>query len=412
MIMQEELADRFGTPLYVYDLDRVVTACEDLFASLPEEFDVFYAFKANPHPDVAAALRGGRARDCRAEISSVGELSAAITAGFPPETCLYTGPGKTDAELDEAIGRGVRMFSVESATDLEHVGVVAERHGTVAECLLRVNTVSSGVATSVRMMGKPSQFGLDSETLPELMPRLRSVRGTRLIGAHFFTMSNAQDEASLIAEYKFVIEQAAWLHNELGLPMELLDIGGGFSSPYAVPGARATYPKLRIELERLLDLHLPRWRSGAHRLACESGRFLVGGSGALLCRVVNIKESRGKKFVILDAGINAMGGMSGLGRLLPVAVELDGDDPVEKASLVGPLCTPGDTLGRDIPLPALNPGDLVVVPNTGAYGATASLLSFLGRPSPTEVVVRGSEVVSASRLEHRRVPAPMGGASA
>jgi diaminopimelate decarboxylase len=403
-----ELAERYGTPLYVYDLDRVAEARDSLFASLPTDFELYYALKANPHPDVARALHESSSKPCRAEISSTGELTAALGAGFSARECLYTGPGKTDAELEFAIGKGVRMFSVESPTDLEHVAAAARRHGVVAECLLRINSIAANATTGIRMMGKPSQFGIDSETLPELMPRLTSVRGARVVGAHFFTMSNAKDEAGLIGEFEYVIELAARLNEELGLPLEFLDIGGGFSSPYAVPGERAVYDKLSDELERLLDLHLPRWRDGAPRLACESGRYLVGGSGSLLCSVVNVKESRGNTFVILDAGINAVGGLSGIGRLLPASVGLENGYPVTKASLVGPLCTPGDLLGRDIDVPHLEVGDVVTVPNVGAYGVTASLTGFLGRPAPAEVVLRGGEVESVSRLESLRAYDPAG----
>lgn len=401
----QELAVTYGTPLYVYDLDQAVEARDSLYGALPAGVDVFYALKANPHPDVARALRTGDGPVCRAEISSVGELAAALTAGYTAGECLYTGPGKTDDELTEAIGLGVRMFSVESLTDLRHIGAVAERHGVEAQCLLRINSTTASAATSIRMMGRPSQFGIDSETLPELMPALTSVRGARVVGAHFFTMSNVIDEESLLAEYNHVLELAAQLKEDVGLPLEFLDIGGGFASPYAAPGERASYPKLRTELAALLDLHLPDWRAGAPHIACESGRYLVGGSGYLLCGVVNIKESRGKKFVILDAGINAVGGMAGIGRLLPVSVRLDGQEPVEHASLVGPLCTPGDTLGRDANVPALEMGDVIVVPNVGAYGLSASLLGFLSRPAPVEVVLRGGAVVSATRLAYQRVDA-------
>ncbi|MFE0201050.1 type III PLP-dependent enzyme, partial [[Kitasatospora] papulosa] len=149
-------------------------------------------------------------------------------------------------------------------------------------------------------------------------------------------------------------------------------------------------------------VHFPRWREGFPRLAVESGRYLSGDSGTLVARVTNVKVSRGKKFVILDAGINAFGGMSGLGRLLPVAVHVDAEGERERASLVGPLCTPGDVLGRQIEVPPLSPGDLVRIPNAGAYGPTSSLLMFLGRPAPTEVAVEGGRVVSVSRIEHRR----------
>ncbi|MFD9965304.1 type III PLP-dependent enzyme [Amycolatopsis sp. NPDC058986] len=402
MNSHEEWAARFGTPLYVYDLDRVAAARDELFSMLPEGFELYYALKANPHPEVARATREGGSHACRAEISSSGELSAALSAGFAAEECLYTGPGKTDGELDHALGLGVRMFSVESLGDLRHIGAAAVRLGVTAQALLRINSLTASATTGMRMMGKPSQFGIDSETLPEIMPELTSVAGTRVVGAHFFTMSNAKDEASLIGEMQHVIALAAELQREVGLPLEFLDIGGGFSSPYAVRGERAVYDKLRTELENSLDVHLPGWREGTTRLACESGRYLVGDSGSLLTRVVNVKQSRGGKFVIVDAGINTLGGLSGLGRLLPASVEVDGETG-DVASLVGPLCTPGDILGRDIDLPELTGGELLTVPNAGAYGVTASLLTFLGRPAPAELVVRGEEIVSVSRLEPRRV---------
>lgn len=398
-----ELAERYGTPLYLYDLDRIESARRDLLASLPEPIELFYAVKANPHPQVAAAVAADRVR---AEISSTGELAVALAAGFNAGHCLYTGPGKTTGELTEAIGRGVRTFSVESPGDLRRIGTVASRHGVVARCLLRINSASARASTSIRMTGAPSQFGIDSETLPDLLPELREVAGTDIVGAHFFPLSNARDEASLISEFQHTVTLAAQLHDELGLPVRLLDIGGGFAAPYAVPGSRPRYDKVRVELENALDASFAGWRHGTPGVACESGRYLVGDSGTLLCSVVNLKTSRGRRFVILDGGINTFGGMSGLGRLLPVAVQLDEDAPAGTASLVGPLCTPGDVLGRDVDVPELAPGDVVAIPNAGAYGPTASLLAFLSRPAPVEVVVQGRRVVSVSRLEYHRDHGP------
>lgn len=401
-----ELVARFGTPLYVYDLDEVDAARRELVDSLPEGFELFYALKANPHPELVRALRDG---GCRAEISSTGELAVALDAGLAGSDCLYTGPGKTSDELTEAIRRGVRTFSTDSVTDVRRVGAAARDQGVVVDCLLRVNSASASATTSIRMTGTPSQFGFDSETLGAVLPALRQVPGVRIAGMHFFPLSNARDEASLIGEFQHTIELAAGLAQDLDIPLRYLDIGGGFTVPYAVPGRRGSYPKLRSELEVALDIHLPGWRAGGPTVACESGRYLVGGSGTLVAEVSNVKVSRGRKFVIIDAGINTFGGMSGLGRLLPVSVQVPADGEVESASLVGPLCTPGDVLGREIDLPALEPGDLVSIPNAGAYGPTASLLMFLGRPAPTEVVVRGDRVLSASRIEHHRAHLRVGG---
>ncbi|CAM5445830.1 Diaminopimelate decarboxylase OS=Streptomyces glaucescens OX=1907 GN=lysA PE=3 SV=1 [Streptomyces glaucescens] len=402
------LADAYGTPLYVYDLDRLDAARRDLFGWLPDEFDVFYALKANPHTDLVQALREGDGPGCRAEISSTGELAAALQASHDPADILYTGPGKTAGELREAIGQGVRLFSAESLTDLERIGEAALAHDTVADCLLRVNDETARAATGVRMTGRPTQFGFDSETIAGLAPRLRAVPGTSLAGLHLFTQSNASDEAALIAEFRHTIDTAARIERELGVPLRLLDIGGGFASPYGQHGERTAYPALRAALETALDTHFPRWRQGAPRLAVESGRYLVGDCGTLLASVGNVKTGRGRTFVVLDAGINTFGGLSGLGRILPVSVRIDSDSDADagqtqRVTLAGPLCTPGDTLGRDVEVPAgLGPGDLVAIPNTGAYGPTASLLMFLGRPAPAEAVVRAGDVVSVSRIEHVR----------
>jgi diaminopimelate decarboxylase len=402
MSRYEDLAAEFGTPLYVYDLDEVEAARQQLFDQLPEPFELFYALKANPHPDLLAALRSGEGRKCRAEISSTGELANALAAGFAGSDCLYTGPGKTFGELREAMSLGVRMFSTDSVTDVQHVGTIATELGITAEVLLRVNLATASAGSGIRMTGTPSQFGFDAELLPEELPQLRRVDGVTIAGMHLFPLSNTADEEALVGEFQNTIAGAAALAERLDLPLRYLDIGGGFSVPYGIPGDRASYPKLRHELEVALDTHFPQWRQGTPQLACESGRYLIGASGTLLAGVTNVKVSRGSKFVILDAGINTFGGMSGLGRLLPVQVGTDAET-TQTVSLVGPLCTPGDTFGRAVKVPDLAPGDVVRIPNVGAYGPTASLLMFLGRPSPTEVVVRGDEIVSVSRLDHSRV---------
>ncbi|MFD4033784.1 type III PLP-dependent enzyme [Streptomyces sp. NPDC058637] len=399
-----DLARRFGTPSYVYDLDRVAAARDELFAALPDEIAVYYAAKANPHPEILREMRAGGHRVCHAEISSVGELDAVLRAGFQGTEILYTGPGKTAEELAEAMTRGVRTFSVESPGDLRHVGEAAVRLGITADCLIRVNNATGAAATSIRMTGVPSQFGFDGETLPGLAAELRDVPGTNLAGLHFFPLSNAKDEASLIAEFRHTIATAAALQRELGVTFRIVDLGGGFAAPYAVQGRRPVYGELGDALATSLDEHFPGWRDGAPRIACESGRYLVADSGTLLTSVVNVKDSRGTRYVVLDAGINTFGGMSGLGLILPVSVEPHesvGTDGVP-AHLAGPLCTPGDLLGRQVPLPDPAPGDLLTVPNAGSYGPTASLLMFLGRPAPAEIVVRGEELVSVSRIEHTR----------
>lgn len=403
------LVEQYGSPLYVYDLARVRSALEDLRASLPQPSRVYYSLKANAHPDLVAELRRGGAR---AEVTSRGELAAALEAGHAAAELMYSGPGKVPAELDEAITAGMRTFSAESFGDLERIGAAADAQGVTADCVLRINAAGAPGQGGLRMTGGPSQFGFDLDDLAEHGARLL-VKGVRIIGMHFFPLTNAGDEDGLLAELAQSVRTAAQLREDLGIPLHLLDLGGGFAAPYAAPGERPRYPRLRTSLTAVLDEHLPGWRDGEPVVAFESGRYLVGDSGRLVTTVTDVKNSRGNTYAVLDSGINHLGGLSGLGRLLPLSANplpapggtaADAADDREPATvtLAGPLCTPADILARAAELPGLRAGDLLAFPNVGAYGLSASLLGFLGHPAPAEAVVDGGETVSATRLALRR----------
>ncbi|GAA4009637.1 type III PLP-dependent enzyme [Streptomyces marokkonensis] len=396
-----DLVRRYGSPLYVYELDRVEQACADLRAALPAPSTLYYSLKANSHPAVVECLRGA---GCRAEVSSTGELGVALDAGFAAADCLYTGPGKTDEEMAFALARGVRRFSAESVGELHRLGRAATATGTEATVLLRINGAAVG-ATGLRMTGVASQFGVDEEEVRADPAAFTGVPGTRLSGVHLFPISNARDEDSLIASLRAGVSLAARLRDEAGLPMNVVDLGGGFAAPYARPGTRPSYPRLRDALRSALDAELPGWRTGDVEIAFESGRHLVGESGRLAATVQEVKSSRGQTFVVLDAGVNHLGGLSGLGRLALAGATPDPDDgDTAPATVVGPLCTPADVLGRSVRVPAVEVGRTLVFSNTGAYGLNASLVAFLGRPAPAEVVVRGTDVVSATRLRLTHEP--------
>lgn len=411
----EELAGRllsdYGSPLYVYDLGRVRQAYRDLTAALPEGSRLYYSLKANPHPGLVAELTRAGAR---AEITSRGELAAAVEAGCPPHELLYSGPGKTPGELDEAVRLGVRSYSTESFGDLERVGAAGAAHGVTLDCVLRINASGAPGDAGLRMTGSASQFGFDLDVLFDAPHRLLT-EGARVVGLHFFPLTNARDEAGLCAEIIQSVRTAAELRDRLGIDLRLVDLGGGFAAPYAVPGERPRYPGLRAAVSEALDEHLPGWREGAPRIAFESGRHLVGDSGTLLTTVTDVKDSRGSRFAVLDSGINHLGGLSGLGRLLPMKarpLNTDPDAATQRVTLAGPLCTPADLLGRGVEIAGVRSGTVLAFPNVGAYGLSASLLGFLGHRTPAEVLVDGDDVVSATRLAlHRQQVAPDTGPS-
>jgi len=399
---------RWPTPAYVYRLDRLRTAHAGLRAVLPTPSTLYYSLKANPHPDLVRALtRLG----CHAEISSRTELDNALDGGARPEDCLYTGPGKTVAEMAEAVRAGVRRFSVESIGQLDALSRVSTARSVEVSCLLRVRT--DPASGSLSMSARRSQFGIRLDDLATRFERFRRRPGVVVEGLHFFPVSAAADETALIASFETSVRAAARLREATGWNPRLLDLGGGFAAPYGVPGEPPVYPNLRNRLEALLDQTFPHWRGGLPGIAFESGRYLVGPCGTLVCTVTDIKVDGAGGVVVLDAGINHLGGLSGLGKLLPLRTQprrLPTADDTAAAhdttavDVVGPLCTPADVLAKDVRIPGLAVGDAVEIPNVGAYGLTASLIGFLGRDLPLEVVLDGRREVSVTALSLRRRP--------
>ena len=394
------LADRWGTPTYLYDLTEVRVALDELRTALPTPSDLYYSLKANPHPDIVASLIAG---NCRAEISSSGELEVALAAGADPAGCLHTGPSKSMAELRYAMERGVVRFSVESGAQLAAVDKAAAQMKIAARCLLRVNT-GQAVGGGLRMTGRASPFGTDFDQLLNSPQLCRHADAAQVVGLHSYAASGLSDPEQLLAAFTAGVTAAATLHARCGLPLYEVDLGGGFATPYARPGPRPILaPNLHTRMASVLDEYLHGWRDGRPRVAFESGRYLVGAAGDLVTTVIDVKESRGTQFVVLDSGINHIGGLSGLGRLMPAPVlarvlNARAGDSTGPVNLVGPLCTPADVLSRGIELPNLVPGDRLLVPNAGAYGLTAGPLAFLSRPTPVEIVRDGERVVSASAV--------------
>ncbi|WP_310976901.1 MULTISPECIES: type III PLP-dependent enzyme [unclassified Amycolatopsis] len=402
--LHEEIADRHGTPAFVYDLDAVRRAHADLTAALPSPSTVYYSVKANPHPRIIALLH---ALGCEAEVSSTGEIDAALGAGVPPEAVLLTGPAKTPETVAHALSHGVTRFSVDSPDDLARVDDLARRSGTEARCALRVNADEPVPGAGLSMTGTSSQFGADLSWVLAETPRFTGFGHARVTGLHLYMGTNLTEEKDLLAQFEVgigIAEKLAVLFPDLGE----IDLGGGFGLPYARAGERPRFTGLAAALETLLDDRLPGWRDGAPRVSFESGRYLVGDCGVLLSRVVDVKESKGTRYVLLDTGVHHLGGMSGLRRIPSISADVLASGEVEvedePVTVAGPLCTPLDVLARGARLPSTGIGDLVGVPNAGAYGPTAGLLAFLGHPAPAEAVVDGGRLESASRLHVTRNP--------
>lgn len=396
------LAD-IPTPAYVYDLAEVRRNHSALRAALPDGSGLYYSLKANAHP---ALLRTLRAEGAAPEVCSSGELDAALAAGWPAAEVLYTGPGKRDAEVDAAVRAGVRHFSVDSPHAIEQLDRIAAGHGVRAEYLLRINDDQPVPGQGLAMTGVASQFGADTRWVLAEPARFAGRPHAELTGLHLYMGTNLAQPEALLGQFARSLDTAKTLRAELarhGARIRVLDLGGGFGAPFATAGERIDLTALRPELTELLDRELPGRGSDGTRVVFESGRYLVGTAGVLLTSVLDVKRSHGKDVVTLESGINHLGGMPGLRRLPPLNPHLVASSGEERSAdvetlVTGPLCTPLDTWSRAAKLPSLHPGDVLAVPNVGAYGLSASLVAFLGHPLPTEAVVDGDAPGRAPEL--------------
>lgn len=394
------VATRLATPLFLYDGSVLDRKWRLLRQTYPPEFAISYSVKANPNP---AFLKYFLAKGCGLEIASGGELHLALHAGCPPGKIMFAGPGKTEAELECALTRDVGEIHVESLLEARRIGAISQRLGTKARVAVRVNPSGEVQGGAVLLGGKPAPFGVDEESLDGVLDALLSDRTVELRGIHIFTGTQILDHTILLCQYRKGLEIAGRVVNRLQRPLHTVDFGGGLGIPYFAYEPELAMEKLCAGLTDLMaEIKRERFFDET-QFVVEPGRYLVGEAGIYVTRVNDIKVSRGKKFLIVDGGMNHHLAASGnLGQVIkrnfPVALLNKMEEPpMESVDIVGPLCTPLDVLAREISLPTAEIGDLVGVFQSGAYARTASPLGFLSHPTPPEVLVDGGEMILIRR---------------
>ena len=384
-----EIADKFGTPLFVYDASVLDRKWAQLRETLPPEFSICYSVKANPNRTI---LRRFLDKGAGLEVASAGELAQALAAGCPPDRVLFAGPGKTESELEAALAAGIGEIHVESSLEARRLIQVAHRLGVRARAGLRVNPGVEVQGGAMRMGGKPAPFGVDEESLDEVTDTLLADSAVDFRGLHIFSGTQILDATVLVNQYRRGIDIARRLAARLGRPLATLDFGGGLGVPYFATESPLDMHKLREQLQALMAEIEGDRRLAGTRFLVEPGRYLVAEAGVYVARVNDIKVSRGKTFYILDGGMNHHLAASGnLGQVIkrnfPLAVlNRLGEPASQSVDVVGPLCTPLDTLARDAALARAEVGDLVGIFQSGAYGLSASPLGFLSHPTPAEVL--------------------------
>lgn len=382
------LAETYGTPLFVYDRGLADEKLRALRDALPERFRIAYSVKANPNPTV---LRHFLSRDCGLEIASAGEFRCALRAGCEPNRVLFAGPGKTEAELEFVLSHGIGEIHVESVIEARRISRICERLGTRARIAIRVNPAADAEGGAMRMGGRPAPFGIDEELLDQALESLLADRCLTISGIHLFTGTQILDADVLIRQYEHGLSVARRVAARIGHPLLRVDFGGGLGIPYFTHEKPLDLDALRNGLNELFSRIDGDPNFDGTEFLVEPGRFLIGEAGIYFARVNDIKVSRGRKFLVLDGGMNHHLAASGnLGQTIkrnyPVALGNKLDPAgLESVDVVGPLCTPLDCIARNVELPSAEIGDLFVIFQSGAYARTASPLGFLSHPAPAEV---------------------------
>jgi diaminopimelate decarboxylase len=380
------LAQRVGsTPFFAYDRKVVSDRVRQVRECLPKGVQLHYSIKANPMPALVQHMAG---LVDGLDVASGGELKVALDAGMLPERISFAGPGKSNAELAQAVAAGVHVHA-ESERELHALARIGQELGIAPLVVIRVNPDFELKGSGMRMGGGAKQFGIDAEEMPHVLA-LAAGLGLDVLGFHIFSGSQSLKAEAIIEAQQQTFALAQQLAQASTQPVRVLNIGGGFGIPYFPGEAALDLAPIAAHLRQ----SLPRVQAALPQaeVSIELGRYLVGEAGVYVARVVDRKVSRGQVFLVTDGGLHHHLAASGnFGQVIrknyPVAIGNRIGGETEIASVVGPLCTPLDLLADKMELPRADVGDLVVVFQSGAYGLTASPGSFLSHPGAVEVLV-------------------------
>lgn len=390
-----ELAEEYGTPLYVYSRNQILDNYKTIDTALAgTDHLTCYALKANSNPGVLKLLADHGAG---ADVVSAGELFLALKAGFPPEKISFAGVGKREDEIEFALQKNIFSFNVESAQELQLISRVALRVQTTARILIRVNPDIDAQSHPYITTGLHSnKFGVDSANAMDLLRQAITLPSIEVLGLHTHIGSQITKVEPFAATAKFLSDFIN-KGREAGIRLSHIDFGGGFGVQYAGVLAHEAIPSEDSSSQpiptpgEIIATVLPTLQQTGCTVWLEPGRSIVANAGILVTKVLYTKENSGKKFVVTDAGMTDLLRPSLYNahhQVVPVKIETFEH---EKVDVVGPICETGDFLARDRMLSKTKPGDGLAVLTTGAYGFV-NTSHYNARPRPAEILVNGDRV--------------------
>ncbi len=374
------IAQQVGTPFYCYSsatLERHYRVLKEALAGL--DATICYAVKANSN---IAVIRTFAALGAGADVVSEGELRRALAAGVPPSRIVFSGVGKTIAELEFAVARGIMQINIESEPELEMLDAVARKAGRTVPIALRVNPhIDANTHHKITTGKSENKFGVDWTRAAEVLRRAQGMKGVEVVGLASHIGSQLIDLDPFRAAFTRLRDLVTALRQD-GIPIRRLDLGGGVGVPYngETPPSPAAYGAVVREV--LGDIGCS--------LVFEPGRLLVANAGMLISRVILVKRGESRSFVVSDAAMNDLirpAMYDAYHDILPVTEPVAGVKRAP-ADVVGPVCETGDTFARQRDLPPLAANDLIAFATAGAYGA-AMASQYNSRLLVPEVLVKG-----------------------
>ncbi|WP_456489337.1 diaminopimelate decarboxylase [Caminibacter pacificus] len=386
MIDFKYLAQKYDTPLYVYDFNHFTQQYNALKNAFKARKSIIaYAVKANSNLSVIRHFANlGSGADC----VSIGEVKRALLAGVDKYKIIFSGVGKRDDEIKEAIQKDILMINVESEAELKRVDAIAKELGKVARISIRVNpNIDPKTHPYISTGLHENKFGVDIETAKGMYIFAKKSENLNPVGIHFHIGSQLT-ELEPIREASEIVANLVRSLKAINVDIKFFDIGGGLGIKYKDEELIKPYDYAQAILSTLSGLDVT--------IICEPGRFMVGNGGWFLTKVLYEKVNGDKRFVIVDGAMNDLIRPSLYNAYHKIEV-LNDNKEISKANIVGPICESGDFFAKDIDVPKTNPGDLIVIHSAGAYGFTMAS-NYNTRPRAAEIAIEDGN----DRLIRRR----------
>ena len=396
--LAETIQSRFGTPAYVYNTSVLAHRSQQLNNLFSQNFSISYAVKANPNHHVLKLLHS---QVDTFDVSSLGEVQRVLDANITADRITFSGPAKRDIEIESAIQLNVGEIVVESLDEAHRIASLCKRLRKNQKVMVRITPSNTPRQFGASMAGKASQFGIDEEQLPQVLPEILALEGIEVCGLHIYSGSNCLSVDALLENFRLMIDCFSDAAQIGQFTPEKLIFGAGFGLPYLESDTELDIESVSIKVNQLINdfRNNPKFKNCQCTL--ELGRWLVGPAGVLLSSVVSEKNSKGKHIRLCDAGFNnhlaAFGLMGTVIRRNWKIHNISRQTPQTATyNLVGPLCTAIDVMAQEIELPLTERGDVLAIENSGAYGFTASPIGFISHPAPKELALTGNQILDIS----------------